>query len=291
MKNLILIILISLTFTSLAQETMDTVKVWKVDGLFQANFSQASFHNWATGGENNIALTGLFDANANYEREKSLWHNNLKLAYGKIKSGPQVRKSEDLMDLTSKVGYKKSEKIAYTLLLNFKSQFDKGYNYPDDTSVISKFLAPAFLTLAAGVDYTPTEKLSLFLSPLTAKWTYVNDIEEIDPERYGIDPDEKLRSEFGAYFRGKFEDEIMKNVNLATSLELFSNYLENPQNIDVNWEVLVGMKVNKYITASISTQLLYDDDITVPKKRDGVEYLGTGTQFKEVIAIGLAYKF
>ena len=289
MKNLLLILCLVGTLKAFAQE--DTVQGWTTKGLAQLNFSQASFHNWAAGGENSIALTGIFNLHANYLNDQHRWQNNLKLAYGKIKSGEQVRKSEDLIDLTSQYGYQTTPKLAYTFLFNFKTQFDKGYNYPDDTTVLSKFLSPAFIQFSAGMNYKPTEDLSLFLSPLTAKFTYISDPDQVDPTNYGVDPGEQLRSELGAFFKAQYINEILTNVLLDTSLELFSNYLDNPQNIDINWQLLLGMKVNKYITASVSTQLIYDHDILVPKEDNGVQYMGRGTQFKEVIAIGLAYEF
>lgn len=85
----------------------------------------------------------------------------------------------------------------------------------------------------------------------------------------------------------------MKNVKLTTTLGLFSNYLENPQNIDINWDLLVLMKVNKYITVSLNTNLIYDDDITITQDKDGDglnEVNGPRTQFKEILAVGFSYK-
>lgn len=286
------ICMILMAHTVVQGQDSDTMRGWYLNGLGQVNFSQAAFINWSKGGENNIAVTSLFNINADRYTEGSAWNNQLKLSYGKIKSGEQVRKSEDLMELTSKYSRKITEKINYAALLNFRSQFDKGYNYPDDSTVVSKFLSPAITTISLGIDYKPTPSLSFLVSPLTGKFTYVHDTIRVDQTRYGLDPGEQWREELGALLKMTFQKEVMKNVQVNTSLELFSNYLSSPGNIDVNWETLIGLTVNQYIQASISTQLIYDHDILVPKENDnGEEYLGHGTQFKEIIAVGLQYQF
>ena len=305
---------IVLTFTALtlfiivtnAQDTL-----WRKSGIINLNFNQTSFNNWAAGGENALSLSGLLSAFDNYKKGKTAWDNSLDLGYGLLKQGDQkVRKNEDKIDFTSKLGHDANGKgkLFYTALLNFKSQFDKGYNYPNDSIAISKFAAPAYITIALGLDYKPNKDFSVFVSPLTAKITLVTDQDLADAGAYGVDPAEynspgvktkagkQSRIEPGAYVNAKFQKDIMQNVNLLTKLDLFSNYTDNPQNVDVNWELLLAMKINKLLTASISTQLIYDDDTPVPifKKENEIKIpvgVGPRTQFKEVLAIGLAYKF
>ncbi|HEY0031538.1 MAG TPA: DUF3078 domain-containing protein [Bacteroidia bacterium] len=287
----------------------DTMRYWKKGGMTALNFSQSSFTNWAAGGENSLSMTALLTVFANYKRGQTTWDNTLDLAYGLLKSGnTSMRKNEDKIDFSSKYGRTAFHNHwYYTALLNFKSQFDKGYNYPDDSTVISHFMAPAYILGAIGLDYKPNDYFSLFISPITSKTTIVANTQLADAGAYGvaaaefdtagvkIKNGEMVRSEFGGYLRMTFKKDIFKNVNFATKLELFSNYINNPQNIDVNWEVLVAMKVNKFLSASISTNMIYDHDIPVPVERDidGVKVMGTGPrlQFKEVLAIGLSYKF
>ena len=288
----------------------DTVRRWKKGGLAGINFSQSSFTNWAAGGENSLSATALLTVFANYKRDKTTWDNTLDLAYGMLQSGQTaLRKNEDKIDFSSKYGRYAFEdrNWYYSVLVNFKSQFDDGYNFPNDSTVISHFLAPGYLLAALGLDYKPNDYFSLLISPITSKTTIVNDTRLADAGAFGVAPAEydtagvktkdgqKIRSEFGGYLKMTYKKDIFKNVNFATKLELFSNYLNNPQNIDVNWEVLIGMKVNKFLSASISTNMIYDHDIPVPVERDidGVKVMGTGPrlQFKEVLAIGLSYKF
>lgn len=310
MKTLALLPAIFMALSSIAQ-TPDTLKNWKKGGLISINFAQASFTNWAAGGENSVSGIALLNAFSNYKKGKDIWDNSIDLAYGMLQSGTRaLRKNDDKIDLSSKYGrYAFYDHWYYSALINFKSQFADGYNFPNDSVVISRFMAPGYLLGSIGLDYKPNDYFSLFLSPVTSKTTFVNDQRLADAGAFGVDKaefdingvkikDGKLvRTEVGGYLRMTFKKDIMKNVNFGTKLELFNNYFENPENIDVNWEVLIGMKVNKYLSASISTQMIYDHDIPVPFERkvngNGTGQKGAGPrlQFKEVLSIGFSYKF
>lgn len=308
MKKNILLLTFSITLSSFAQTT-DTTKIWKKGGLISINFSQASFTNWAAGGENSLSGIALLNIFANYKKDKNTWDNTLDLAYGLLQSGHgALRKNEDKIDVSSKYGrYAFYNHWYYTALINFKSQFADGYNYPNDSVIISRFMAPGYILVAIGLDYKPNDYFSLFISPITSKTTFVNDQRLADAGAFGVDKAEYdangikikdgklIRTEVGGYLRMTYKKDIVKNVNFSTKLELFNNYFVNPQNIDVNWEILIGMKVNKYLSASISTQMIYDNDIPVPieHKVFGIKQPGTGPrlQFKEVLSIGLSYKF
>jgi len=104
-----------------------------------------------------------------------------------------------------------------------------------------------------------------------------------------VDPGDKFRAEFGALTKLSYKKDVMENVNLQSVLDLFTNYTDNFGNVDVNWEVLIAMKVNNYLTANISTTLRYDDDVEYVNDKGVNE--GPKIQFKEVVGIGLAYKF
>jgi hypothetical protein len=255
---------------------------WKKGGIFTLNFNQTNLTNWSAGGENSIAANALFNAFAKYKKGRSAWDNSLDLGYGLLKAGEnEIRKSDDKIDLLSKYGYdvNNKNKWFYTLLFNFKSQFTSSYEYPNDTTeiLISKFAAPAYALLALGMDYKPNDYFSVFFSPLTMKATIVADQDLADAGSFGVDPaefdtsgrkisdGENLRTEFGAYLNAKFQKDVMTNVNLMTKLDLFSNYTEDPQHIDVSWEVLLAMKINKFLSASIQTHLIYDHDVLIPQ--------------------------
>ncbi|MDP4267411.1 MAG: DUF3078 domain-containing protein [Bacteroidota bacterium] len=304
-KILVTIFLLLLTITLFGQVTekekefrtvkADSTKGWEKGGIIMINFGQTSLTNWAAGGENSATENGLFNFFANYKNGSLRWDNNISLGYGIIHQGSLSRKSDDKIDLSTKLAKQASKSWYYAALLNFKTQFAPGYNYPNDSIKISNFLAPAYLVIALGMDYRPKKYLSVFISPLSGRFTLVNDQKLADAGAFGVDPAEysgsvkikdgkKMREEFGGYIKVAFQKDIMTNVNLSSKLEAFSNYLKNPQNIAINWEMLLSLKVNKYIGASVATQLVYDDAVKYKNK-------GPRTQFKEILGIGFSYKF
>lgn len=176
-------------------------------------------------------------------------------------------------------------------LLDFKSQFAEGLDASD--SVISKFMAPGYLVVATGIDYKIGEVFSASLSPVAGKFTFVNDDALSAAGAYGVDPGSKSRAELGAFFRMRYVNEIIKNVNYETRLELFTNY-EDFGTVDVNWENILMMKVNRFLSASLITQLLYDKDVKtgIDNDDDGVIDEETAkVQFKTVFGAGLTYTF
>ncbi len=315
MKSLCNSVLLFLLSCSLhAGEIIDSVKpenkdtsYWKTGGVGGANFSQVSYTDWAAGGQNSNTGIAFLSLYANYKKGNSTWDNTLDLAYGKTELGNDApRKSDDKIDFSSKYGHSTSNTHWFhSVLFNFKSQFDNGYNYPNDSNVISRFMAPGFFVLSVGMDYKLKDYLSVFLGPLTGKETVVNAPTIANTGAYGvtpatydargyiITPGKHHLEEFGGYVKIAFKKDIMKNVNLQTKVELFSNYLKNPQNVVVNWEMLLAMKINKFISASLATQLMYDDKTnTKIMKADGtVASNGPRVQFKELLGVGLSYKF
>jgi len=283
----------TLTEDEVAQDApADTT--WWTGGLFALNFGQVSFNNWAAGGVNSTSGVALANLYGNMKKGKSTWDNSLDLAYGLLKQkNLDLVKSDDKIDLASKYGYQGwNEKWYYSALLNFKTQFVEGLN-PDTRERISDLMAPGYLLFSLGMDHKPNDKLSIFISPLTAKFTFVTDDALASVGAFGVAPGTNNRQEFGAYGRAQFQDEIMKNVSLLTRLELFENY-ETPTLIDVNWEALLGLKVNKYISATIGAQALYDHDVLILKETDDANpqpYNGRAVQFKEVFNLGFLYDF
>ena len=305
-KIFTLITALLISYSSFSQEAaVDTS--WKRSGIFGLNFTQVSLSNWSAGGQNSISGIAMFNYTANHKKGKNSLDNIIDIAYGLTQNGSDDPiKSEDKIDLATKYGRQASAHWYYTVLLGFKSQFSEGFNYPNDSVKISNFLAPAYFTLALGMDYKPNDNFSLLIAPVTGRITVVNDQDLADAGAFGVDPaeynalgvktksGEKSNFEFGALLKAVYKKDILENVNLMTKLELFSNYMEDPQNVDVNWEVLIAMKVNKYITATLSTQLIYDDNtiLTIDNNDDGIiDESGPRTQFKEVLGVGLAYKF
>ncbi len=263
---------------------------WTREGKVGLNFSQSHLTNWAAGGQSALNTLGLFGYKANYAKEKHQWDNYLDVALGYSLIGKsQSIKTDDRVELSSQYGLKAAEHWFYSLGLSFKSQLANGFDYAkDSTHPISGFIAPAYITLGAGMDWKPSEKFSISFAPVTGRVTLVTIKELSDEGAFGVDPGKTSRFELGTRFVARLAQEIAKNVELGTKLELFSDYLKNPQNIDVDWQANLTMKVNKWLNANIAAHLIYDDDIMITDK-DGNK--GPRTQFKEVLSIGLSYDF
>jgi hypothetical protein len=284
----------------------DTVKSWKIGGVVSFNGQQVSLSNWAAGGNSSISLAGLVNVFAKYKKGKITWDNNLELGYGAIKQGNYKKwlKNDDKIQISSKLGHQLNKVWYATALADFRSQFANGYNYPNDSVYISKFMAPAYALAALGFDYKPDDKLSIFIAPLTGKFTFVNDASLARNGAFGVQKEVldanglitqhylTHREEFGAYLKMQYRTKVMENITFQTVLELFSNYLHNPQNVDVNWTTLTTFKVNNYISATLSTQLIYDDDIKVLRSSgDKKGTTGPDVQLKQVLGVGFNYKF
>lgn len=277
---------------------------WTIKSIFGVNGTQTSFVNWSAGGRNNVSALGFVDFSAKYKKGLIKWDNDVKFALGGLKyidsTGKKqgLQKTDDRIDIASSFGYEFKKTWFYTLTAGFKTQSLDGFNFPNDSIRISKFMAPAYVNLSIGIEYQPKPSFSVYLSPLAGKMTIVNDEVLSNAGAFGVEKaitdtlgniltaGKRVRYEIGSYFRIKFQKEIMKNIEMNSRIELFSNYLNNPQNIDVNIENIFNFKVNKWFSASLQWNLQYDDDISI---RDASGKTGPRTQFKSVLGLGISY--
>jgi len=280
---------------AIAEIKTDTIKAWYLNGTAALSFSQATFSNWSSGGQNSLGLNSFLNLQANYKKGKHSWGNTFDMGYGfniqgKMKDA-KTTKSNDKLEITSAYGYSisKDNKWLLTLLVNFRTQFSAGYNYPDDSTVTSNFMSPGYLVAGLGVTYAPVKWFSLFMSPSSGRFTFVLDKKLSDSGAFGVDRGKKMHAEFGPYVRADLNKDLSKTINLSTTVEFFTDYIEHFGNIDVNWSLLLTMKVNKWLAASIATQLIYDDHVKIKTAPTGEP--GPRTQFKELFGIGLTYKF
>ena len=315
MKSLLIFCTFLFGFISLAQtdslpvadtliKTDSIPKKWKLKAIYGLNGTQTSFVNWNAGGRNNVSLLGSISASANYEKKTLKWTNDFSLALGGLQyiekgSKEGMQKTDDRIDIASNLGYKLKEHFYFSVIGGFKTQMLDGFTYPNDSVRVSTFLAPGYVSSALGIDYIKSDNFSIFTSPFAMKLTIVNDQVLANAGSFGvtaatydglgnvIKQGERLRGEFGAYVKMKYNFTIAKNIDLKSKLELFSNYLNNPQNIDVNAEALFNFKVNEWFSASLQWTLIYDDDIDI---RDADGNIGPRTQFKSVLGLGIAYK-
>ena len=263
---------------------------WVLKGVTGLNMSQTAMANWSAGGENSIAGNAYLNASLTHKKGNWLWVTNMVLDYGLSKTKSQgMRKSSDKIGLSTQLGYSTDNVWFYTLMGDLNTQFAKGYDYPDKEHQISNFFAPAYSNIALGMEWRPKSNYSLLLSPVSTKMTFVTDDYLSDLGAFGVDPGDHFKTEGGAFVKARAELPVMENVNLITTADFFTPYSKDFGNIDVNWDVLISMKINKVLSATINTTLKYDNDVKTFDD-NGVKK-GAKVQFKEVLGIGLAYNF
>jgi len=286
-----------------ADVVFDSTKAWKVGSVLNVNFSQVYLNNWLAGGQNAMTFTSISNTYANYKKGNVLWKNILELGYGltKLKEMP-ARKSDDRIIFISNYSVGKSPKLKYSALVDFRTQFDAGYAYTKDKitnqeveTYISDFLAPGYLITGLGVDYLPNKYISIFLSPITVKSTILANDYLSSMGAFGVKKGSKFRSELGAFVSAKFNMDVMKNINFKSNLNLFSNYNHFTE-VDVMWENLLSMKVNKWVVVTFSNQLFYDDEVRILSpnetavKAPGEDPAGSPkVQYKQVLNVGLSF--
>lgn len=317
--------------TSLKEVKIDTTQGWKKGGMFSVNIGQGGSKNWAAGAEKfSFSTAAYLSIFANYVDGKFTWNNSLDLGYAMVNTTSQgVRKTDDKLDFFSKAGHSISDKVSISGVVNFRSQFTPGYDYNYMGKGLrrqtSGFLAPAFLTIAPGIDWRPAPSLSIFISPISSRTIIVaNDtkayhfpngvipaeegggFEKPLAVNYGVNPARKVRPEVGGFASVNFNKEILKNVQFKSRLDLYTNYLKTeqfemvgpdqilvtevkakPKNVDVFWTNGLVMKVNKFLNVTYNFDLIYDDDI----RQFGPDGKSAGTQLRTLLGVGFAATF
>ena len=297
-KVLLSALAIMLCIAAFAQDELP--QGWSHKGNIGLNFGQSSYTNWAAGGQNTINGQGIFNYEIHYLQGKFKWDNTLNtaLGYSYFDFNHKPIKTDDKIEFTSLATLKATEHLNYGAELAFRSQFAKGWDYEVDSTVhyISKFLAPAYISLGLGIEWVPNPHFSLYFSPVTGRVTIVNDdylasigafgVNELDKNDTVLHANAaKVRYEFGARAVAKFQYPLAQNIDFNSKLELFSNYLKNPQYIDVDWQNMLVLKVNDWLNCNLSTHLIYDRDIPFYDENN-VKIEGSKVQFKEVLAVG-----
>lgn len=284
---------------------------WITGGLISINLAQVSNSNWIASGGDKFSMTvaSSFNLYANRKWKRNTWENALDVQYGIVNTTTLgLRKVNDRLDFISKYGYlpAKWKKVSISSLVQLRSQLANGFEY-DYMGTTTKrrnsgFFAPAYITLApVGLDWKPNSWFSLFGSPAVARWTiasndpysYASPTGNFNGKRetplatlYGVDTLHPVRGEFGAFVTATFKKDIMKNVNYYSKLDLYSNYLKNPQNVDVFWTNQFKLKVNKWIQVSYTIDMLYDDDVKNPVRPTRAN----GLQLLSTLGVGFAAK-
>ncbi|MFA5649222.1 MAG: DUF3078 domain-containing protein [Bacteroidales bacterium] len=259
---------------------------------------------WAKGGETTVSsmldINGL--AEYNNKEAKTTWTTNGRLRYGTTWTEAQkFRTNTDIIEANSQFNKSIREKIDFSSGVYMKTQLAKGYNHPNDSIPVSKFLNPGTFTVSSGFEFKPSKKLSLNFSPLSYKSTFVIDTITIDQTNHGIEMGKKVRHEMGGQLVINSAITIFKDMKIKNSVRLFSNYLLNPQNVDVDWEFSLEKQISWYFTIKLNSHLIYDDDILFLLFNDrmkedpilnslGEQKKGAKTQFSQFVGLTLSFK-
>ncbi len=309
MKKLLLVALLIITSTFVyAQEETDSIQDgWRTSGTITLLINQTAFSNWQAGGDNNFA--GNLNVNYDFNYTKGIWtlDNKLLASYGlTINDDDGARKTDDRLELNSILGRKmKKEYWNFSFFMNFKTQFTDGYDYEDDyldqnpgadseNFPTSGFFKPAYWSFGPGFLWKKSDNLYVNLSPATAKFTFItseifsyNDDDpnnvtydsSNDVETFGVNPGDKSLFEFGLNIRGYYKFDIMKNVSMENLISLYSNYIDKPQNIDIDYTMNLVMKINDVLSTNLTFQTIYDDNAY------------SGFQVREVFGLGVNLNF
>lgn len=273
------------------KDELDSSKLWNTGGTFNFNLGQGSQSNWAAGGDDfSFSLATYLGLHAFYKKGKYSWDNTLDFNYGVVNTTSLgTRKNDDRFDILSKVGYALNPKLDLAGLLNFHSQFSRGYSYNSDGSkdLLSNILSPGYVLLSLGLNFKPANGLSIFVSPITSRWTIVTDDTLSAKGAYGVTPGKKVKNEIGAFASITYLKDLSKSITYNGRLDLFSNYEHNPQNVDLMMNNMFTAKISKILSASLGLNFIYDDDV----KLFGPNKDSPGLQFQSMLAVGLSVKF
>jgi hypothetical protein len=286
----------------------DTVPHWTKKNSIGFDISEIAFVNWNAGGTSSVSGLLKTKFNRAYNTDNYNWSNELIMRYGLNKQdGIELRKTDDVLLFSSTFGYRKDtlSNWYYTAKFNFNTQFTNGYAYPNTEKSISKPFAPAYVFIGLGAEYASKKKDELlYLSPFTSKMTFVLDQRLANQGAFGVvkgiyDLDgtllkegEKSKIELGFLLTGYYKKQVVKNVTVENRLSLYSDYINNFGNIDVDYDVSFDLVVNEHIRTNIGLHIIYDDDIKSKKNVDGEQItFGAKTQLKQVLGVGLLYQF
>lgn len=272
-------ILFSVSFSAQKKKT-DTIPVpkWKINGRFAFIFNQSSFSNWASGGENTIA--GNIDVNYdfNYKKGNINWDSRIITGYGLSHlSEKGWRKTNDRFEFNSLLGIKTTTYWFLSFITNFKSQYTDGFDYKQEPkSLVSELLSPAYLTFGPGVLWKKSDNLNLNIAPATARYTFVNDFFS---GKFGVEEGENTAFSLGFNLSGYYKFNLMENIEMENILAMYSDYLANVGNIDIDYQTNIRFEVNKYIKMHMTFHTIIDDNSS------------SKIQLKQLFGLGVNYTF
>ncbi|AMC11160.1 hypothetical protein Lupro_07795 [Lutibacter profundi] len=287
-KILLLLFILNTTLSFTQEKKEKSKEGWSKKGNISFLFNQSAFSDWVAGGQNNIAGNIGINYEFNYVKGNTTWNNKIIASYGltKSKNTDFEKKTDDRFEFNSVVGIKAQNYWYYSVFVNFKTQFTKGYVYGKDinnTEVRTEYtnvMSPGYLSFGPGMLWEKNSNLKFNITPATGKLVFVNkDFTLPNGAYFGVEEGESTRFEFGLNASGYTKLNIMENVSIENILNLYANYLENVQNVDIDYTMNIVMKINKYLSTTFIFQTIYDDNAF------------KGFQIREVFGLGINYNF
>ena len=263
---------------------LPTLKRWFIFGQNSLVFNQSSFANWYAGGNNNIGVNAKVNYNIVYKKNRHYLDNNIQMGYGFVSStGQSTRKTDDYIKIMTNYGYELAQKYYFSAGFQVTTQFTPGYNYsktPDPLydDRISKFFAPGYFNIGVGFSYNPKDNLQIIMRPVNGKFTFVLDERLQYAGNYGLERDgQKMRSELGAMFNVLYKLTVFKDITYTNQLNIFANYLNHTERLDITYNGTLNMQFNKLISTIVTVDLMYDHDQLQKLQR------------KQTLGVGITY--
>jgi hypothetical protein len=281
MKKLLFLILIVSSIPLSAQEKKKDsllIPTWKIHGRFAFIFNQSSFSNWASGGQNTVAGNININYDFNYKKENWNWDSRLITGYGlSYLTDIGYRKTDDRFEFNTLLGLKANNLWFFSFFTNFKTQYTRGFNYTEvPKTSVSDFFSPAYLSLGPGMLFKKSDDMNLNISPATTRLTFVNDFFS---GQFGVEEGKNTAFSLGFNLAGYFKFQIMDNIEMENVLTIYSDYLDKPQNIDIDYQINMRFKVNKNIKMHLTLHTIVDDNAS------------SKVQFRQLFGLGLNYSF
>jgi hypothetical protein len=252
---------------------------WIKKGTFSFLANQATFNNWLAGGQSNVSGNIGLNYDFNYKHNNITWDNKLIAGYGLTKIKDQeMQKTDDRVDFNSLVGKKAFGNWYYSAFFNFKTQFDSGFD--QDTGIkTSHLFSPAYFQFGPGILWKKSDNLKANIAPATSKLILVHDhFTQLGPS-FGVEQGKTSRYEFGAALNLYYKFIPIENVTVEQIANFYSNYIEDPQNVDIDYQINIVMKINKYLSTNIAFQTIYDDNAF------------QGFQIRQTLGVGVNFGF
>ncbi|MBN1768306.1 MAG: DUF3078 domain-containing protein [Prolixibacteraceae bacterium] len=279
------------------------VKPWSTKGKIYTGITETFINDyWSKGGKSSMNSLSSMNYSANYSKKKLKWENSIDAKLGFIYYfGDDVEepfnKNSDNFEINTRFGFSAFKKWYYSGEANFKTQLIRDVDNGDPEVYKSALFSPAYLTFSGGFDFKPNKELSIFLSPLSLKTTFVTN-PRVDETRFGIDEGKTRKSRMGITGRLNYSKKVFEDVNISTKNSVFLNlgskdgewqFFKVP---DFDTETSIDFEVNQFITTQINFHLVYDKEVESKWEDDnGVEQKGTRLQIKQFLTIGAVYNF